>query len=433
MSTKPNQSNMNYRIRGCPPRRAALLAAFFVLVTAGACVHAGGAPAVALPRPDACPGAKWRRPYAALHAAAVHGHFAASGSIPPSRRVIIVPVQAGFADRLVGIVSGFLFGLVTGRAVFLAGGAGGSDVSLPRLELVFGQPHVNWTAPGDGSMVDMQPFLYGTLLRHGVDGSPLALPAGVAYVLQLNDDAGASKLFGQQNLRNVRVGAVCLQQLLSLVVLMLACRLAAVAAVAAAAAAAAAVVCDAWFGGGYRCTPTPRTCTGAATGGGRTCCTPTHTTPQNWQLQGSPPPRLCLRVPLTICLRLPPQRRRLWRPGRRCWTARTISWWVYRFALGTARLLRPQATTTTTRFWRRTCIFFAAPTPWRLSSPSAAPCKCTSSATVSACARRQFGALVLRSLQTPTPRWATSTAPGTPSRTRPVAGKLLTPTAHYKP
>ena len=84
--------------------------------------------------PEVC--GSWQHAYAAMHREIL------AGQLPPRYAVHVAP-KSGFSDRLVGMVSVFFYALLTRRAiVFWAG----PDERLPRMELAFEGPHVNWSA-----------------------------------------------------------------------------------------------------------------------------------------------------------------------------------------------------------------------------------------------------------------------------------------------
>lgn len=75
---------------------------------------------------------------------------------PPrqQRLLVAMPNLSGLADRMVGLASVTLFGLLTNRAVQV-----GRRPGLPNFELVFGQPNVNWTRQDDSEWI-VNPLRY---------------------------------------------------------------------------------------------------------------------------------------------------------------------------------------------------------------------------------------------------------------------------------
>jgi hypothetical protein len=78
----------------------------------------------------------WQEDYMRLHQQTL------AGELPP-RYLVSVAVEAGLADRLIGIISEFYFALLTGRAFQISS----AHQKLPTFEAAFDAPHVNWTRP----------------------------------------------------------------------------------------------------------------------------------------------------------------------------------------------------------------------------------------------------------------------------------------------
>ncbi|WIA21391.1 hypothetical protein OEZ85_000607 [Tetradesmus obliquus] len=84
----------------------------------------------------------WIQEYAELHAKI------RSGSSPP-RFLVSVPVEAGIADRLAGMMSEFYLAMLTKRAFTTA-----PHAMLPGWGAVCDAPHFNWTSAPDGLLDD---------------------------------------------------------------------------------------------------------------------------------------------------------------------------------------------------------------------------------------------------------------------------------------
>jgi Xyloglucan fucosyltransferase len=84
----------------------------------------------------------WQEDYMSLHEQTL------SGERPP-RYLVSVAVEAGLADRVIGIISEFYFALLTGRAFQISS----AHQKLPTFEAAFDAPHVNWTRPTDAEVL----------------------------------------------------------------------------------------------------------------------------------------------------------------------------------------------------------------------------------------------------------------------------------------
>ena len=113
-------------------------------------------PQVHMP-PEAC--GSWQHAYASMHRGVL------AGALPPRYAVHVAP-RSGYSDRLAGLVSVFFYALLTKRAVVFWAGP---DERLPRLELAFEGPHVNWSAAG--AYADMLgPVPEGSYVHPDIEG-----------------------------------------------------------------------------------------------------------------------------------------------------------------------------------------------------------------------------------------------------------------------
>jgi hypothetical protein len=79
----------------------------------------------------------WQENYKKLHDDIMNGKQA-------TKQLIVVSVEAGLADRLTGLITGFYFSVLTGRAIRMV-----SYDLLPPFENAFDSPYVNWTVPSN--------------------------------------------------------------------------------------------------------------------------------------------------------------------------------------------------------------------------------------------------------------------------------------------
>ena len=79
--------------------------------------------------------------YTTIHDQLLVGNGTADGK---PRRIVSVPHVSGFADRIVGHASVFLFGLLTNRAFQV-----GKIKYLHDLDVALSQPNINWVRPRD--------------------------------------------------------------------------------------------------------------------------------------------------------------------------------------------------------------------------------------------------------------------------------------------
>jgi Xyloglucan fucosyltransferase len=94
-------------------------------------------------RPAAFQGCgNWQEDYMRLHQQMLAGER-------PPRYLVSIAVEAGLADRVIGIISEFYFALLTGRAFQISS----AHQKLPTFEAAFDAPHVNWTRPIDAEVL----------------------------------------------------------------------------------------------------------------------------------------------------------------------------------------------------------------------------------------------------------------------------------------
>ncbi|KAJ3167393.1 hypothetical protein HDU88_002315 [Geranomyces variabilis] len=111
----------------------------------------------------------WGENYARMHAAILKGQQ--ENSVVP-RYAVSVAVDAGTADRVAGIITGFLYALLSGRAFQIL-----TYGSLPSFAVSMRSPYINWTAPEyDNILYEHLKFTY-----QGVRGNPVlrVMPAEV--------------------------------------------------------------------------------------------------------------------------------------------------------------------------------------------------------------------------------------------------------------
>jgi hypothetical protein len=149
--------------------------------------------------PASC-GTAWQAPYAALHARIVSG-------AAPQRTLVSVAVEAGVADRLSGLVSQFLFALLSGRALQCA-----TYGNLPPWEAAYVSPHLDMRPPALSAAV-LEPLKFTYRGVRGYDGPREYAPdSGVDparyYPLYLTNDYGlrARDMFHAQDLARAPEG-----------------------------------------------------------------------------------------------------------------------------------------------------------------------------------------------------------------------------------
>lgn len=79
----------------------------------------------------------WQQAYINMHRRILNGS-------EPQRYLVMVTVEAGFSDRMIGVLTGFMFALLTNRAFQII-----TYGSLPRFEAAFTAPNIDWSRPKD--------------------------------------------------------------------------------------------------------------------------------------------------------------------------------------------------------------------------------------------------------------------------------------------
>ena len=131
----------------------------------------------------------WQQAYMERHRAILNGHL-------PPRYLVSVTVEAGFSDRAIGAMTGFMFALLTDRAYQLI-----TYGTLPRFEAALHAHNINWSRPTDPDvLIDNLKFTYRGI--RGYTGNRSYGP-GVNTSLYwpvylINDDQG-SDFFVREN------------------------------------------------------------------------------------------------------------------------------------------------------------------------------------------------------------------------------------------
>lgn len=95
-------------------------------------------------------GTNWQGEYANVH----------KNALLKPRRVVAIPNLSGFADRIVGLVTVCVLGIVTNRAFQV-----GRRPELPNFEKVFTGPFINWTRAEDPEWL-IEPLKYKASVRN---------------------------------------------------------------------------------------------------------------------------------------------------------------------------------------------------------------------------------------------------------------------------
>eukprot|EP00271_Cylindrocystis_brebissonii_P004218 TRINITY_DN15839_c0_g1_i2.p1 TRINITY_DN15839_c0_g1~~TRINITY_DN15839_c0_g1_i2.p1 ORF type:complete len:504 (-),score=25.03 TRINITY_DN15839_c0_g1_i2:420-1931(-) len=148
----------------------------------------------------------WQQEYALLHADIL------SGRSPP-RFAVSIGVEAGLADRLIGVISEFYYALLTRRAFQITPGQG------PPFELAWESPYINWTRakPPEELVGAMNNRFHDKYLQQGYRDSCEWCPGGepktvdktkYGFIYLTNNKTRSDKLFRVADMRKVPDGGV---------------------------------------------------------------------------------------------------------------------------------------------------------------------------------------------------------------------------------
>lgn len=131
----------------------------------------------------------WREKYMDLHRGIL------SGSLPP-RYLVSIAVEAGLADRVIGILTEFYFAVLTNRAFQIT-----TYGTLPRFEAAFNAPYINWSRLMDPPEVtDNLKYTYRGL--RGYQGNRLYGPdvnTSLYWPMYLVNDEISNRFFSSAN------------------------------------------------------------------------------------------------------------------------------------------------------------------------------------------------------------------------------------------
>jgi hypothetical protein len=143
----------------CPRWTAAALLALLCATTAPAPVASVSWPVFAQTYFSQLSCGNWQRRYTALHQNTVSG-------LSPERYMVSVAVEAGVADRVLGIVSQFYFAVLSGRAFTTV-----TYGNLPSFAAACWSPNINWTHPTELPADVVDPLKYTFKGVRGYEGS----------------------------------------------------------------------------------------------------------------------------------------------------------------------------------------------------------------------------------------------------------------------
>eukprot|EP00271_Cylindrocystis_brebissonii_P005362 TRINITY_DN17373_c0_g1_i1.p1 TRINITY_DN17373_c0_g1~~TRINITY_DN17373_c0_g1_i1.p1 ORF type:complete len:502 (-),score=81.35 TRINITY_DN17373_c0_g1_i1:458-1963(-) len=124
-------------------------------------------PSKTLPPPPLEGCGTWQEDYIALHASIL------SGALPP-RYAVSIGVEAGLADRLVGVISEFYYALLSRRALLITPG------NQPDFALAWDAPYIKWRA--DNFPEELVNHMNNRVHdQHVGEGAGLYIPEGFQY------------------------------------------------------------------------------------------------------------------------------------------------------------------------------------------------------------------------------------------------------------